>query len=168
MTWSGFLKSFSAFLVAIALLLGGGFFVLQYLIGQFTSPPPKPTFPNDQPSTPAQSASRPSPPPKPTAQPSPPTAVASPSASPSASPAPTASPSPQSSPANVYRARITISEGLNVRQGPGADTDRVSGVDYNQEVTVLEESEDKEWVKIRIDATGEEGWIKSGYTEKAE
>lgn len=149
MSWSGFFKGFSAVLIAISLLLGGSFVAFQFVVSQFTAPPPKPVFPNDTP--------------KPTAKP-----VAAVAAKPQISPSPVttpqASPSPKPSPV-TKRARITLGEGLNIRQGPSADTERVGGVDYSDEVVILEESPDKEWVRVRVESSGAEGWIKSGYTE---
>lgn len=150
MGWSGFLKGLSATLVAIVLIGGGGFLAVQYLVGQYTAPPPRPTFSNDTPPQPKPVAAKETPAPAPKAE---------------ASPSPSPTPSPKPSPTG-YRARITLSDGLNVRQGPTADSERVDGVDYNDEVTVLEESADKEWLKIRVESTGAEGWIKSGYIEK--
>jgi len=67
-----------------------------------------------------------------------------------------------------YPARITQSQGLNVRQSPGRDAARVGGVDYNQRVVVLEDSPDKEWQRVRIEGSDVEGWIKSGYTERVD
>jgi hypothetical protein len=158
MSGSGFLKVFSGFLIAFALVTGLGFFASQVLIAQFTTPPPKPVFPNDNP--------KPQPSPKavanpPAAKP----AVAAQPASPDPSPSPSVSPSPQAS-ASGYKARIVLDNGLNVREQPNAESSRVAGVDYDQQVTVLEESPDKEWQKIRIEPDGAVGWIKSGYTER--
>jgi len=151
MSWSGFVRGFSAVIVAIGLLMAGSYFAFQFVVSQFTAPPPRPTFSNDKPATTpvkatgAASKSAPSPLPK----------VVN-------SPKPSSSPSPSN--ANK-QARITLGDGLNVRQSPSADAARVDGVDYNEKVTLLEESSDKEWVKIRVERTGVEGWIKSGYTE---
>lgn len=148
MGWTGFFKGFSAVVVAIALLLGGSFILFQFLVSQFTASPPRPTFPNDKPATAAKAPT----PTKPSPTPAP--VVASPKPSPSPSPSPVSK-----------RARVTLGEGLNVRQAPSADAERVDGVDYSDEVTILEESPDKEWIKVRVDSTGVEGWIKAGYTE---
>jgi hypothetical protein len=150
MGWSGFFKGLSAVVVAIALLLGGSFIAFQFLVSQFTASPPRPTFPNDKPAT----ATKPPTPAKPNPAPSP---VA-------AAPKPTPSPSPTPSPTSK-RARITLGDGLNVRQAPSAESERVDGVDYNEEVTILEETPDQGWVKVRVERSGLEGWIKSGYTE---
>lgn len=146
MAWSGFFKGLSATIVAVGLLMGGGYFATQFLVSQFTAPPPRPTFPNDKPSSPAKPVAA--------TQPKPAAVV----------PKPSPTPSPQPSP-SVSRARITLGEGLNVRQGASADTERVGGVDYDDEVAILEESQDKQWTKIRVERDGLEGWIKSGYTE---
>jgi len=148
MGWSGFFKGFSAVVVAIALLLGGSFIFFQFLVAQFTASPPRPTFPNDKPATAAKPAAKPSPSPSPIA----------------VAPPPSPSPSPTPSPTSK-RARITLGDGLNVRQAPSSDSERVDGVDYNEEVTILEESPDQGWVKVRVERNGVEGWIKSGYTE---
>ncbi len=148
MKWSGLLKAFSGFLVAIALLIGGGFLAAQYLITQFTVPPPKPMFANDKPASTAQPAAI-APPPKP----------------PQSKPTPSAAPAPKPSEGS-YQAVITLSEGLNVRSNPNANADRVGGVDFDEEITVLEESSDKEWQRVRGKISGIEGWIKSGYAER--
>jgi cytoskeletal protein RodZ len=155
MTWSGFFKSLSIFLIAVGLVTIGSFFAFQYLMAQFTALPPKPTFPNDKtaPATKAIAA------PSPTASTSP--IAVSPSPSPVA-----ASPSPSPSPGAAYQARVKLDNGLNVRESPNADAPRVGGVDLDQVVTVLEESQDKEWQRIRVETTGVEGWIKSGYIDR--
>lgn len=156
MNGSGFLKIFSGFLIAFAVITGFGFFASQVLIAQFTALPPKPTFPNDNPKAPAAPKPAPS---TPAAKP----AVAAQTATPT--PSPSASPSPQAS-GSGYKARILLDNGLNIRDQPNAAANRVGGVDYDQQVTVLEESPDKEWQKIRIEPDGTVGWIKSGYTER--
>jgi len=149
MGWSGFFKGISATLIACALIGGGGFLAVQHLINQYSAPPPRPTFPNDSPAPKAKAP------------------AAKPAVAPSVAAKPSPPPSPQPSPTPTgYRARITLSEGLNLRQQPDAASNRVDGVDYNDEVTVLEESADKEWIKVRVNATGAEGWLKSGYTER--
>lgn len=175
MTWSGLAKLVMGFLLAIAMLGAGGYFAVQYVIAEFTKPPAKPMFANDKPAArpkPAAVATvakpAPSPvatePPAPSPSPSP-AAVPSPSPSPAAvapSPSPTASPTPAG-----YQARIVISEGLNLRDKPNRESARVGGVDYDDRVTILEESSDKEWQRVRVEGTNEEGWIRSGYTERA-
>jgi hypothetical protein len=148
MNGSGLLKAFSGCLVAIALIIGGGFLAAQYLITQFTAPPPKPMFANDKPSPQPQ-----------------PTAIATKPQPPQPKPTPNATPAPKPSAAG-YPARITLSEGLNVRSNPDKDADRVGGVDYDEEIMVLEETPDKEWQRVRVKTSNVEGWIKSGHTER--
>ena len=146
MKWSGLLKALSGCLVAIALIIGGGFLAAQYLITQFTTPPPKPMFANDKPPSTVEPAA----------------IVATPKPKP---PQPTPTPSPKPS-GSGYQARITLSEGLNVRSQPNANAERVGGVDFDEEITVLEESPDKEWQRVRGKTSAVEGWIKSGYAER--
>jgi hypothetical protein len=159
-TWTGFFRGLSVFLVAIGLLAGGSFFAVQYVLTQLSTPPPRPTFPNDAkaPATPAV-AKKTAPSPAPLDGENPTEAAAVDPATASPSPSPTLS-------AEGYQAKIKLDNGLNVRESPMADAARVGGVDYNDVVTVLEESQDKEWQRIRVEKTGIEGWIKSGYAER--
>ncbi len=159
MSWSDLTKVLGGVLIAIALLIGGSFLAAQYLIAQFTALPPKPIFPNDSPGAKARlqsaAATKPvaiSPSPQPSAS------VLSPGASPT--------PSPKPSDAAGYRARITLSQGLNLRESPSRDAARVGGVDRNSSITVLEESPDHQWQRIRLESSGQEGWVKAGYTER--
>lgn len=166
MSWYGLIKLLSGVFLAIAMIVGGSFYGAQYLIAQFTAPPPKPIFPNDKAPTKANSgkvaqaktmtATKTTPKPSPIASPAP-----------SASPTPSVKPSPKAEEAKEYRARIALSGGLNLRAEPDRDSNRVGGVDYNEAVVVLENSPDGEWQRVRIESTGEEGWIKSGYVDRA-
>ncbi|MBL1177725.1 SH3 domain-containing protein [Pantanalinema sp. GBBB05] len=156
MRQSNIVRALSGFLLAIALIVGGGYLTTQFVIAKFTELPPRPTFPNDKPSpNPATSAAAKTV----TNQPKTSPAVA---VSPSPTPTPSTTPSPKSD-GNV--ARIALGEGLNVRENPSVEAGRVGGVDYNEVVVVLETSPDQEWQKIRVEKSGLEGWIKSGYTE---
>ncbi|PZV18384.1 MAG: hypothetical protein DCF22_02040 [Leptolyngbya sp.] len=147
MNGSGLLKAFTGCLVAIALIIGGGFLAAQYLIAQFTAPPPKPMFANDMSPKPKPVAIAPKPQPPP--------------------PKPTVSPTPLPKPSGEgYQAKITLSEGLNMRSNPAVDAERVGGVDFDEEITVLKETPDQEWQRIRVKTSNVEGWIKSGHTER--
>jgi uncharacterized protein YgiM (DUF1202 family) len=152
MGWMDLAKLLSGFFLAMTLIASAGLYAAQYVIAQFTVPPPRPTFANDGPASQA----------KPVAAPAKPIPVR---ALPSPSPLPQQSPTPKAVPIG-YSARITISLGLNVREGPGVDTNRVGGVDYDERVVVLEDSADREWQRVRLEGSGVEGWIKSGYTER--
>lgn len=151
MTWSGVSKFFLGFILAIAILFGTGMAVTRYVMARLSVPPPRPSFSND-----------PSPSPVAAAAPS-----ASPGATPAASPAasPAATPSPTPSPTE-YTARVTQPIGLILRQDPSMDSDQAGGVEYNQEVTVLEDSQDGQWQRVRL-ANGSEGWVRAGNTERA-
>lgn len=159
MSWSDLTKVLSGFLLAIALILGGSFFAAQYLIAQFTALPPKPIFPNDTPGAKAKlqpATSKPASAKPVAVKPAP---VASPSASPT--------PSPKPSDAAGYSARVTLLQGLNLRESPSRDAARIGGVDLNTRITVLEDSPDKQWQRVRLEGSGQEGWVKAGYTERA-
>ncbi|MBW4474934.1 MAG: SH3 domain-containing protein [Stenomitos rutilans HA7619-LM2] len=152
MSWSDLVKVLSGVLLAIALMVGGCFLAAQYVIAQFTAPPPKPMFPNDNPS---KATAQPVPSAKPVA------------AQPSPKPSPSASPTPSATPSTTgYRARITLSQGLNLRESPSRDAARIGGVVANARITVLEESPDRQWQRIRLEDSGREGWVKAGYAER--
>lgn len=152
MSWSDLTKVLSGVFLAIALIIGGCFFAAQHIIAQFTAPPPKPTFPNDNPG--AKAKLQPSPSAKPVAT------------KPSPKPSVSASPLPKPSDSVGYRARITLLQGLNLRESPSRDAARVGGVDSNTRITILEESPDREWQRVRLEGSGREGWVKAGYTER--
>lgn len=144
MSISGFFRFLSALLVAIALLAGGSFFMVQYLMAQYSVAPPRPKFPNDK-NEKLDKAVKPSP-----------VAKASPTIKPS-----------QAAPlATGYRATVIQEIGLNIREAPEPDATRIGGVDYQDEVVVLEESADQNWQKIRVVEGNVEGWVKAGYTER--
>jgi hypothetical protein len=69
-------------------------------------------------------------------------------------------------PKGAYKAIVTWEEGLSMRSEPKKDGDRIDSALYNQEIIVLEESEDKLWQKIRLPKSDREGWIKAGNIRK--
>ncbi len=137
--------------LAIALLFLAGAGMTRYLLARLATPPPRPTFTNDpSPSVAASPAANPE---------------ASPAASPQASPAAEASPSPSPSPLpQGYPARVTQPIGLIIRQEPSVNAVRLGGVEFNREVTVLEDTPDGAWQKVRLGNL--EGWVKGGNTER--
>ncbi len=138
------------FILAIALLFLAGASLTRYMLTRLATPPPRPSFTNDpSPSPAAQTADS-------EASPSPSPAAAAPAPSPVASP----SPSPVG-----YRARVTQPIGLRVRQEPSLDAATVGGVEFNQEITVLEDSADGTWQKVQL-ANGAAGWVKGGNTAR--
>ena len=152
MSWSHLVKILSGVFLAIALMVGGCFFAAQYVIAQFTALPPKPTFPNDNAAV------------KPAAQTAPAASSAAAQPSPKSSASPT--PSPKPSETAGYHARITLAQGLNLRESPSRDAARIGGVAGNARITVLEESPDGAWQRVKLEGSGLEGWVKAGYTER--
>jgi hypothetical protein len=145
------------FILAIALLFLAGAGLTRYLLSRIATLPPRPSFTNDpSPVANAPAAS-------PAASPAP--AAVSPASSPAASPAASPAPSPSPSPSpQGYSARVVQPIGLRIRQSPSVDAATIGGVEYNREVTVLEDSPDGAWQKIRAGST--EGWVKGGNTER--
>jgi len=160
--WSGLLKVFLGFFLAIAIIAGGSYLLARQVIAQLTAPPPKPMFPNDNPAVrqAQKKIAKPSPSPK-VVQAAP--AVAKPTPNPAASPSP--SPSPQ---AEGYTGQVSLRRGLNLRTEPSRRASKIGIVTYNQKFTVLEESADKQWVKVRLEATGKEGWVFATHTKRIE
>lgn len=124
----------------------------RYMLARLATPPPRPTFPNDPSPTAANS-------PAATAPVAEPAASSSVAANPSPSPA-----SPSPSPTE-YRAKVNQPIGLIVRAEPDANAAQIAGVEFNRELTVLENSSDGAWQKVRL-ADGTEGWVKGGNTER--
>jgi uncharacterized protein YgiM (DUF1202 family) len=69
-------------------------------------------------------------------------------------------------PLGAYKAVVTYKDGLSLRSDANQDADRVGSVLVNDEIIVLEESEDKKWQKIRIAKSDREGWVKAGNIRK--
>lgn len=151
MSWSGFTKFILGVLLAAAILFGTGVALTRYLLARLATPPPRPVFAND-PSPP---------PPSPVAT----EAAASPPAeAPAESPPAESSPSPSPSP-DGYPARVIQPIGLILRQEPSAEAGQIGGIEFNQQITVLEDSSDGGWQRVRL-GNGAEGWVKAGNTER--
>ncbi|NJR65713.1 MAG: SH3 domain-containing protein [Leptolyngbyaceae cyanobacterium CRU_2_3] len=153
MSLSGISKFILGFLLAIALIALAGVGTTRYFLAQLATPPARPTFANDpSPSPPADAPS------------SPPTAsVPSPQPSVTPSPSPTLASSPGT---QGYAARVTQPIGLILRQDPSGEAGRIGGIEFNQEVTVLEDSPDGAWQRVRL-TNGTEGWVKGGNIERS-
>jgi cytoskeletal protein RodZ len=164
------LKVILGFVLAIAVLLGTGLTVALYFVNRTAVTPPKPIYPNDNPSFQAKKpkAIAKSPPKKP-ATPNPtssPTATPNPTSSPTATPTPTESPKPL--PPDAYEGTVTWANGLSMRSEPDANSSTTGGVGGNKKVIILEESADKKWQKIRIPDTDKEGWVKAGNIQRSQ
>ncbi len=157
-------------LLAMALLTLTGAIVARYFITKLTALPPKPVFTTAQAKRPASPAS-----PKvnqpatvsanqPVANTKPSPATNEATAKPSPKPSPSASPKP--SPTDGYAARVVQPIGLVLRSNPAYDSPPIGGIDFNQQVTVLEQSPDGVWIRVRLAGSNQEGWVKAGNTEK--
>lgn len=153
MTLAGVGKFVIGVSLAIALMLGGSIIVGLYFMSRVTSHPPKPVFPNEKVATKAKAT------PKATT-----TQLKSKPSEPKIAVSETAAQEPLEP--GTYKARVNWSQGLSLRSEPSADAQRISGLDYNQQVIVLQESTDKNWQKVRLADGEQEGWIKAGNIEK--
>jgi len=169
------LKYILGFLLAIAILIGGGIATALYFMNRISAPPAKPIFANDKsPVVKSQTRKPQIQIPKDTKD----TVKASPAAfiEESSFPTPSSTEKPQEEPKKVeksptplppgaYQARVTWQQGLILRKEPSLDAERVGGINFNQKVVVLEESSDKAWQKISLE-DGTQGWIKAGNIKK--
>ncbi len=149
--FSGLLKFILGVSLAIAVLIGSGVAVALYFMNRTAIPPAKPVYSNDSPALQTKS-------PKATDKETTPTPSAS---------APSKEPT-ETLPPGAYRGRVSWSEGLSMRAEPNQDAERIGGATFNQKVIILEESQDKDWQKIRLEGGKQEGWVKSGNIERAE
>ncbi len=62
--------------------------------------------------------------------------------------------------------RVVPDIGLVLRDQPSSDSGGSTGVEFNTEVSILEETEDGEWLKIRNDSTGDTGWVRSANIDR--
>jgi uncharacterized protein YgiM (DUF1202 family) len=143
--------------IALTLLSMAGVATARYFMARLSVLPPKPLYQGEQPvqaSAPAPDAI--------------PTESAPPSEAPSqATPAPEPTPEPEDEP-NAYDAVVIQPIGLVLREGPGTDYPQVGGIDYEAAVVVLEEPADQPWIRIRVVANGQEGWVKAGNTRRTD
>lgn len=150
MIWSNLAKLLLGFVLAIALLLGGGIALAVYFMYKVSTPPPKPIFANDTTQIKLQ---------RPTSSKAPTQKTATPNKS-------DATPAPNPLEPGAYYARVTWSQGLVLRSEPNLDADRVGSAGYNQQIVVLQTSADKNWERVRFENGEQEGWVKAGNTER--
>ncbi|MDQ4076326.1 MAG: SH3 domain-containing protein [Chloroflexota bacterium] len=72
---------------------------------------------------------------------------------------------PTLEPAAGIEGRVAAEIGLNVREGPGADSRRIGGVNLNETVTAIARNEAGDWIKIRYGPDNSEGWVAGEYVE---
>lgn len=137
----GLIKFLIGFILALAILAGGSVAAALYFVTRLTELPPRPVFDNEQPiakSSSAQSSSKKQNPQE----------------------------NSNSLPPGSYRARVVWPDGLILRDRPSYDANSIGGIEYNKNVILLETTSDKEWEKVRLEDSNQEGWVKGGNTEK--
>ncbi len=158
MILSGIAKFLLGFILAIAILVGGGVAAGLYFMNKASTPPPKPIFANDttlkvqRRTGSAAAKSKPLP-----------------ATQPSATPTLTAqTPSPKPLEPGAYKARVIWPHGLSLRSQPNLNGEHIGSLTYNQPVVVLAESGDRNWQRIRLEGSQREGWIKTGNTHRVD
>ena len=63
---------------------------------------------------------------------------------------------------NTVQCRVTVSNSLNIREGPGTNYKVVTTANYNEILTVL--SDENGWVHVR-NAGGQEGYVSESFVE---
>jgi hypothetical protein len=154
MTLAGVEKFVIGVGLALAIMVGGSVMVGLYFMYRVTSRPPKPVFANEKVAVESQQKT------------TKPKLVSAAQSSTQSTPSQTPSPSPLEP--GAYKARVIWQQGLSLRAEPSYDAERIGGLDYNQQIVVLEESADKSWQKVRLADGEQEGWIKSGNTERSQ
>ncbi|MDY6782872.1 MAG: SH3 domain-containing protein [Cyanobacteriota bacterium] len=67
-----------------------------------------------------------------------------------------------------YKARVTWPDGLSLRDGPNLEAERIGGIGYDEELIVIEDSDDGRWQKVRTPGSDRQGWVKAGNVEKSD
>jgi uncharacterized protein YgiM (DUF1202 family) len=145
----GLTKLILGIALALVLLSLTGVATARYFMAKLSVLPPKPVFDNDVL----------------TEQPVPAEAPAEPQPQPEAANPPAEAANAPENPPGSYRAVVVQPIGLVLRSGPGAEHQQLGGVDHNDEVLVLETSDDGRWMKVRLGDSGQEGWVKAGNTQ---
>ncbi len=167
MSISGFFQFIFGFILGVVLLVAGSVGAAYYFFNRMASAPPKPVFSEQIPTTAVEET----PAPAETEAPAETTEaeVAEPEAT-ETTEADTETEEEETEdsdelPEGAYEARVTWSSGLSLRAEPDLNGSRVGGVDYNEELLVLESSEDGVWQKVRTQG-GQEAWVKAGNVER--
>jgi hypothetical protein len=164
--FSGLLQFILGFFLGITILVGLTSALGYLMFSRLAATPNKPVFSEENKSKPKitipdkksldKSATKPEKSPSPKETPKP---------SPKVSPSPKAK---ENLPQGAYKAKVTWSGGLSLRSNPSKDSERLSGVDYDDELIVLETSADGVWAKVRSVEGEQEGWVKVGNFKKTE
>jgi hypothetical protein len=161
MSISGFFQFIIGFVIGVLLLAGSGAAAAYFFLSSLAENPPKPVFSEEQPEPEAVTTTT-----EETTE-----TVAEEAQESEATESESATSEPDSPPTEkleegAYKARVTWSQGLSLRAEPTQSSQRIGGLDYNQEVVILGMSDDQEWENIRVPRNGKKGWIKSGNTQK--
>lgn len=154
MSISSFFQFILGFILGVLLLVAGSVGAAYYFFNRMASAPPKPVFSETLPQATPTTAE-----PKATPEETETAAVEEEDVPEEEAEA------EEEIPAGAYAATVTWSDGLSLRSEPSLEADRIGGVDYNEEVLVLEMSDDKVWEKIRLE-DGTEAWVKAGNVKK--
>ncbi|NER81193.1 MAG: SH3 domain-containing protein [Leptolyngbya sp. SIO1D8] len=138
--------------LALVLLSLAGVATARYFMAKLSVLPPKPVFNNDAVSGQV------------VAETSATTETVTTSVEAATSPPPEVLPEAEKPPGS-YDAVVVQPIGLVVRDGPGVQYEQLGGVDYNEQVLVLKTSEDGRWLNVRVESSGQEGWVKAGNTQ---
>jgi Bacterial SH3 domain len=113
------------------------------LVQRLSAPPPRPVFENEWSMQPTPSPAK-----KPVKG------------------AKVSSPKPQNKVS--YLATVSFPSGLSLRSRPQSDATRIGGVGFAEQVEVLETKADAEWIRVRVQSSRLEGWIKAGNIQRIE
>ncbi len=157
--FTGLSKLILGIAIALILLSMAGVATARYFMGRLSVLPPKPFYGEEVPveASPAETASGTTP----ESTSAPPPTVETP---PVVEPAPV---DPALEP-DAYDAVVVQPIGLVMREGPGVEFPQVGGVDMNEAIVVLEEPADQSWMRVRVVANGQEGWVRAGNTRRTE
>lgn len=146
------------FILGILIFSGVSLGAAYFVYTKLANIPPKPVYAGEQPAPPAVAVKT-----------SPPLPVASqPKQTPTTSPSPSPTPQPVEASLQPGTYKAQVLRGLNIRSEPSAESQRLGGLYYKDQIIVLQSNNDQSWQKIRVVTTGQEGWIKSGNIKKLE
>ena len=160
----GLSKLILGLVVAFTLLSFAGVATARYFMGRLSILPPKPLYGDELPTAPPTAEA----PEEVAVEPevAPPPEVVS---EPEAAPPPEEFPETEAEvDEGAYTAVVVQPIGLVLREGPGVEYPQIGGIDYNQDLVVLEEPAEHDWINVRVVANGQEGWVKSGNTRPRE
>jgi eukaryotic-like serine/threonine-protein kinase len=76
------------------------------------------------------------------------------------------SPKNDTLPLDAYNARVIWRDELSLKKEPTASAEKVGKVSFNEQVAVIKESDDRQWLLIRSKISNTEGWVKAGNIDR--